>query len=170
MHGVRELVQPSTTQLVTRKQNTAKKRLLLIGQHHVTPTGTWSCLSRRSTWTAWVFLCLIFFFLFFFNFTTGYCVTLYKDVWRRASVRSSGGEWMLGIGRLGCDPRAAPQLPVGLQPRWVQPAWQAELTASAWVCSPQSASINIYAVFRSGASMLNRRLPSVRAPTVLLVF
>lgn len=55
---------------------------------------------------------------------------------------------MLGIGRLGCDPRAAPQLPVGLQPRWVQPAWQAELTASAWVCSPQSASINIYALWQ----------------------
>lgn len=55
---------------------------------------------------------------------------------------------MLGIGRLGCDPRAAPQLPVGLQPRWVQPAWQAELAASSWVCSPQSASINIYALWQ----------------------
>lgn len=77
MHGVRELVQPSTTQLVTRKQNTAKKRLLLIGQHHVTPTGNLELLVKTlSTWTAWVFLCLIFFFfLFFFNFTTGYWVT-----------------------------------------------------------------------------------------------
>lgn len=76
MHGVRELVQPSTTQLVTRKQNTAKKRLLLIGQHHVTPTGNLELLVKTLNMDCLGFSLFDFFFpLFFFNFTTGYCVT-----------------------------------------------------------------------------------------------
>lgn len=45
MHGLREQsVRPSTSQVATRKQNTAKKRLLLIRQHHVPPHETLCCL------------------------------------------------------------------------------------------------------------------------------
>lgn len=67
MHGVRELVQPSTTQLVTRKQNTAKKRLLLIGQHHVTPTGNLELLVKTLNMDCLGFSLFDFFFpLFFF--------------------------------------------------------------------------------------------------------
>lgn len=66
MHGVRELVQPSTTQLVTRKQNTAKKRLLLIGQHHVTPTGNLELLVKTLNMDCLGFSLFDFFFPLFF--------------------------------------------------------------------------------------------------------
>lgn len=55
------------TRVVTRKQNTAKKRLLLTGQHHATPTRSLELrvnTQTRSAWTGWFSLfefCFCFF-------------------------------------------------------------------------------------------------------------
>lgn len=64
---------------------------------------------------------LFFFFVWFFQFF----FLIYNWLLRNTvqghlapPVREVlGRDWMLGIGRLGCDPRAAPQLPAGLQAR-----------------------------------------------------
>lgn len=60
------------------------------------------------------FFCFWFFyFSFFLKFTTGYCVTLYKDVWRCSSVRSRVVSGCLGLEDLDVIPENSSTAPSG---------------------------------------------------------
>lgn len=83
---------------------------------------------------------LLDFFSLFLKFTTSYCVTLYKDAWRRPSVRSWVVSGCLGLEDLDVIPERLHSSQRGCGLAAVQPAWQGEHDANAWLCFPQSCS------------------------------
>lgn len=86
------------------------------------------------------FFSLFDFFSSFFKFTTGYCVTLYKDIWRRPSVRSCVVSGCLGLEDLDVIPEQLLSSQRGCRLAAIQPTWQGEHDANAWLCFPQSCS------------------------------
>lgn len=84
-----------------------------------------------------LFFSLFDFFLFFFTFTTGYCVTLYKDIWRRPSVRSWVVSGCLRLEDLDVIPEQLHSSQRGCRLAAVQTAWQGEHVANTWLCLPQ---------------------------------